>query len=275
MHLSILKPRTDAILGRAHGLRFAMRRAVEAPDASASQDWAWLSEEIDGAKCAHCEQPLCRWELMSRMTRCDVCEQRLTGAPQRSEDEQREAARQQRLDGCGVPPAYQLYSQGSWKGEMPPQFATFTNHPAGFWYIYGDTGRGKTHLAIAAIERIQMTAFQVSWTVFRDVPEVLAAMKRHLMLDQGAAAERDARPLRDSQLLILDDLGAERGTDFDASVIAEVLRYRHAQAKATIVTSNLTPDQLREIDAKLASRITTGLVTYLVGRDRRSMRLAQ
>lgn len=254
-----------------HGLGAVMRRVKAAPNATAKDDAAWLSEELVGHPCPHCGEPLERWEVLNRQAYCTPCDQQLHPSVQTPE-QVAESALVVRLLSCGVPPVYTSYLASSWRGAMPPEFARYMNEPKGFWYIYGDTGRGKTHLAVAAVDRL--TVFGSRWVLFRDVPEALAEAKRlvgYADRSAGAAAlEQSMRLMRDCQVLVFDDLGAERGTDYEQSVIGEVLRYRHMQEKATIITTNLAPDALRAIEPRIASRVTTQLVTHLGGRDRRA-----
>ena len=52
--------------------------------------------------------------------------------------------------------------------------------------------------------------------------------------------------LKNASLLILDDLGAENGTEWAKSKLYEIIDSRYRDGKPLIVTTNLTPQQLRE-----------------------------
>ena len=74
-------------------------------------------------------------------------------------------------------------------------------------------------------------------------------------------------------VLLLDDLGAgdltgERG-DWRRDRIAHVLCERYDMARPTIVTTNLSPDELYKTDARLASRLLSGVVVEIGGPDHR------
>ena len=75
---------------------------------------------------------------------------------------------------------------------------------------------------------------------------------------------------RTCPFLILDDLGAEKFTEWVAEAVYDLIDHRYAWMKPTIITSNLDPVRLSELfGARLASRISSGRVVHLTGRDRR------
>jgi DNA replication protein DnaC len=72
------------------------------------------------------------------------------------------------------------------------------------------------------------------------------------------------------ELLVLDDLGAGISTDWTADTLYRLVDERWARHRATIVTSNFTPEQLEQkIDPRVVSRLASGRVVRLKGRDRR------
>ena len=72
-------------------------------------------------------------------------------------------------------------------------------------------------------------------------------------------------------LLILDDLGAEKTTDWALQSLYIIINKRLSEELQTIITSNLSLDELRDkIGDRIASRIA-GMckIVKLTGRDRR------
>ena len=74
-----------------------------------------------------------------------------------------------------------------------------------------------------------------------------------------------------SPLLILDDLGVEKTTEWALQALYVVVNRRYLDGRQTIITSNLTLDEVRE---KLGDRIASRIVgmchpVRLTGRDRR------
>lgn len=105
--------------------------------------------------------------------------------------------------------------------------------------LYGRPGTGKTGLAVAAL--------WAAWGEharpgrFAHVATLLDACRAYAG-DPHGPDPLDA--LRRTPLLILDDLGAQRLTDFGEERLYVLLHARHAEGRGTLVTSNLTPTRL-------------------------------
>ncbi len=74
-----------------------------------------------------------------------------------------------------------------------------------------------------------------------------------------------------SRLLILDDLGAEKPTEWVRERMYEIVNQRYEWMRPIIVTSNLSPAQLaKQVGQRVASRLMEMCeVVELDGRDRR------
>lgn len=166
------------------------------------------------------------------------------------------------LQKAGVPPAYLHCSLETWRGVIPEAVETYSRQVIGNLLILGSPGRGKTHLATG----VALAALRRSRTVaWRSVPEILAGSRKG---DWGWC-DKQLQALQDAYVAVLDDLGGERGTEYDLSAIAEVVHLRHAQQRPTLATTNLTLEQLQKRDGRIASRLASGSVVELGGRDRR------
>jgi DNA replication protein DnaC len=140
--------------------------------------------------------------------------------------------------------------------------------------IHGDVGVGKTGIAWAllrdVIEKDEIPAAGYGFINFRDY---LEEMKRAF----GTNTEPDRRA-HTRRLLVLDDLGAERPTDFARNELAALVEHRYQNELPTIVTSNYAPSELaRRLghdDPIVGQRIVSRLVENSVrinarGDDRR------
>lgn len=129
----------------------------------------------------------------------------------------------------------------------------FIDLPSGWVYLHGRPGNGKTTLAALAINLIRANAGIEA--VFANVPELL----NHLRRGVGDGTHQQTMSyLRAVPVLALDDLGAERTTEWAGEQLYELLNYRYVRHAPTIITSNLAPGQLA--DERLASRLAD--VTY-------------
>jgi DNA replication protein DnaC len=52
--------------------------------------------------------------------------------------------------------------------------------------------------------------------------------------------------MNSARLLILDDLGAERGTDYALEIVYNIIDTRYRSGKPMIVTTNLTMNEMQE-----------------------------
>lgn len=134
--------------------------------------------------------------------------------------------------------------------------------------LSGPTGSGKTHLAqacmlaVAAIDDTDHPAYVRSMR-YEHVPESLQDVRdsftpRH----QGPFSTMDIQQahslsyLLGKDLVVLDDLGAEKMSDWTADVLEVVIDGRYRDGMRTIITTNwILDDILDGVYRRLASRI--------------------
>lgn len=136
--------------------------------------------------------------------------------------------------------------------------------------LYGTPGTGKSRLAATVALGVALRGFGVRWAAWS---QVLADM-RGAIADGEPAGEAESQMVLVS-LLVVDDLGAEKPTEWTIEVADRILGARLAAGRTTIITSNLEPDDLakRHISDRLASRLAGACDTVqLVGADKRRER---
>lgn len=129
--------------------------------------------------------------------------------------------------------------------------------------LLGPVGTGKTHAAVAALRLASEAGCSIA---FSPVVELLDALR------PGHDDSNDRlRTLTEVRVLLLDDLGAEKSTEWTHERLYALVNRRWLERRATIVTSNLTPEQLEEsVDKRLYSRLVDdALALRLTGADRR------
>ncbi|MDF1565313.1 MAG: ATP-binding protein [Deltaproteobacteria bacterium] len=117
--------------------------------------------------------------------------------------------------------------------------------------LVGDVGRGKTHLAAAMVNALHRQGVKV---LFAYVPDLIADFRAGI---SKGTVEDLAEEVMQVPVLVLDDIGAERATEWVQELIPRIINRRYEDLLPTIVTSNLMPDELSErITARAASRLT-------------------
>lgn len=99
--------------------------------------------------------------------------------------------------------------------------------------LAGPPGVGKTHLA-AAIVNARLAARRQA--LFCMVPEMLGDVRRLIRDDDATCELMDL--VKRAELLVLDDLGAERTTEWALEVVLIIVSARLAEDRQTVVTTN-------------------------------------
>lgn len=124
--------------------------------------------------------------------------------------------------------------------------------------FYGRSGSGKTHLACAVANALK-SEHRVA---FAYVPS---------LLDQLRAQEVSVERFLNADLLVLDDLGSERPTDWSLEKLLIIVDGRLNEYRPTIFTTNFPLEELeKRLGMRLASRIIgSNLRILLQGSDYR------
>jgi len=127
--------------------------------------------------------------------------------------------------------------------------------------LLGNVGAGKTHAAVALAREVYDQGLDV---MFRPALGLVEDLKPD---GDPKALERASK----TGLLVLDDLGTERRTDFSADRISLLLVTRYDDCLPTIVTSNLAPELLeKQVGERIWSRLYhDSLRVKTAGSDRR------
>jgi len=105
--------------------------------------------------------------------------------------------------------------------------------------LAGDTGTGKTHLAVAALKAIIDKGHE---GIFFDYQNLLDRIRSSYDKSSGSADKETFRSALDAEVLLLDDLGSHRVTDWVEDTVTSIVTYRCNHRKPLIATTNLSPD---------------------------------
>lgn len=120
--------------------------------------------------------------------------------------------------------------------------ASYSRGCAGL-YLYGPGGSGKTWAAAAVVNELLSRGKRCA---FSSLP----------LLSRDMDYRRTISRLSACDLVAIDDIGAERGTDTAREGARVIIDAVYAKGTTLIVTSNLTPDELARADARVGRRVS-------------------
>lgn len=112
--------------------------------------------------------------------------------------------------------------------------------------FYGSVGTGKTFLAHAIANALIANGVDVIVTDFSRIMNALQACKDR---------QRELDALNSYALLVIDDLGAERSSDFAREMVYSVINQRGQVGLPLIVTTNLSIDEMQSTQDMQLRRI--------------------
>lgn len=144
------------------------------------------------------------------------------------------------------------------------QIATVRRGPS--LLLLGPTGVGKTFQAYGALRALAVSGAQCTW-MFTTAADLYARLRPRHAVD----SEAEFRQYANAALLILDDLGAAKGSEWIEEINYRLINHRYEYMLPTLITSNVPVHELAQVlGDRVASRLaemTTRAV--LTGTDRR------
>lgn len=155
--------------------------------------------------------------------------------------------------------------------EYVKNFEHFRRHGKGLLF-YGSVGVGKSVMAACIANALLDKGYKVLMTTFARIEKETWGMKT------GKQDYYD--DLNRNTLLILDDLGVERNTDYMQEIVYSVIDTRSRAHLPLIVTSNLTNQELKNPEGISNQRIYSRLLDmchpiHVCGEDQRRKKALQ
>lgn len=132
--------------------------------------------------------------------------------------------------------------------------------------LLGITGTGKTHEAYGMVRGLSVLGIRSRWRVTTAADLYARLRPRHGVDSEAVFAEYGG-----ASLLVVDDLGAVKGSEWTEEVNFRLVNHRYERMLPTLLTSNLRPNDLANaLGERVSSRLAemTERVT-LKGTDRR------
>jgi len=138
-----------------------------------------------------------------------------------------------------------------------------TSTPFGLLFM-GPPGVGKTHLAVGIIKRLIREKSVPC--MFRTFPDLLKEIQLSYSPVSMTSEISLLRPVLDAEVLLLDELGAQKPSAWVLDTVAYVLNYRYTENKVTILTTNY----LDQEDLKSARKSVSYSLVERIGESIRS-----
>jgi DNA replication protein DnaC len=137
----------------------------------------------------------------------------------------------------------------------------FAADPDGWLTLSGNTGVGKTHLAVAVAAERLATGAPV---MFAFVPELMDYLRYTFGPESPVTYDRVFEQVKNTSLLILDDLGKEQSSKWAVEKLYQIIVHRHNARLPTVITSMMEfSDDLDPI----TSRVQDPSVSQLIRLD--------
>lgn len=123
-------------------------------------------------------------------------------------------------------------------------------------FLYGAPGLGKTFLSACIARVVSENGFSVVYDTAGNIFAAFESQKFSKNEEDARDAREETNRYLNCDLLILDDLGSEMTTPFVQSALYTLINSRLAAGRRTVISSNLTPDDVRRrYTPQIASRL--------------------
>ena len=119
--------------------------------------------------------------------------------------------------------------------------------------LMGDSGLGKTHLALAIAQEVLRKGYEV---IYCSASNIFKQIETEFY-EEGRKTD-SADSLKRCDLLVLDDLGAEYVNAFTASVIYDLINTRVVSGRSSVYTTNIT--RMETLETRYGEKVSSRLI---------------
>ena len=140
---------------------------------------------------------------------------------------------------------------GRYRALLLDRAIDYTKDDGGWWfYIYGQSGSGKTHICTAVCKAFIDRGVEVYYMNWRDESVILKSL-----VTNGDAYSERMKKLKSVEVLYIDDFLKAGCTEADIKIAFEILNARYNKRLRTVISSEMTLEGLFEVDEAIAGRI--------------------
>ena len=133
--------------------------------------------------------------------------------------------------------------------------------------LMGSVGTGKTHLAVAAMQQIMREKVPAVRGRFADFTSLVLEMQ--MTFDGSGSSREILQPLIEADLLVLDELGAGKTTQWVMDLLYYLVNTRYLEERVTIFTTNFSDFPKRTGEESLTDRVSQRIRSRLFEMCRR------
>lgn len=160
-----------------------------------------------------------------------------------------------------------------WQKAIKQAAVEYAKNPEGWFLLCGQSGAGKTHLCTAVCREFLLAGRRVRYMLWRDdIVKIKGAVT------DSEEYSRIIDQFKTVDVLYIDDLfktgkaadnSVQKPTGADINVAFEIINYRYNNPSLlTIISSELTEDELIDIDEAIGGRIYERAKAFTIGKSR-------
>lgn len=135
------------------------------------------------------------------------------------------------------------------------EFGNSIQETGGGLILTGNPGTGKTHLAIGLGRDLAKLGF---FCVYKNLSGIIRDV-RATWSSENKSEDEVINRLKSVDLLIIDEIGAQAGSDNERNIIFEIINGRYERVKPTVIISNYSIAEVADfISERSVDRITQG-----------------
>lgn len=136
----------------------------------------------------------------------------------------------------------------------------YARTPEGWLVFQGVNGCGKTHLAAAVVNHRYQNQEPALFIV---VPDLLDHLRSTFSPESKQSYDQYFEAVKNTPLLVLDDFGKQTTSPWAKEKLYQLINYRYNARLATMVTTNHSIEEIREIYSPIASRFADPKISVL------------